>query len=341
MKIIRLIFSFLIIGLMVGCEPITETVKTQGRQIWVDDAPYFIKGICYNPVPKASEKRDFSSLDVDLALMVEAGINTIRVYSPIDEKTVLDKIEKAGIKVIINIGFNQQGYYDLNTQSYVDYIKKYKDHNAILLWELGNEYNYHPEWFGGDIKKWYTIINQAAKTIHKIDSNHPVSSAHGELPDSLAYAMCSDLDLWGLNVYRWDSPHALFDQWKKLSEKPFYFSEAGSDSYMTTERDEFAQGENQKAQSIANSKIVEAVFQNHHLISGLTLFSFSDEWWKAGNPEKQDTGGAAPNSSGVPYDGSPNEEYWGIVDIDRNKKESFHALKKQYQNFDLKKQKPN
>ena len=153
--------------------------------------------------------------------------------------------------------------------------------------------------------------------------------------------MCADLDLWGLNVYRWDNPHALFEQWEELSDKPLYFSEAGSDSYMTTDRDDFIQGENQKAQSVANSKIVDAVFQNAHLISGLTLFSFSDEWWKAGNPQQQDIGGFAPNSSGVPYDGSPNEEFWGIVDIDRNKKETFHVLKEQYINFDLKKQKPN
>ena len=344
MKITRLIFSLLtatLMSLMVGCNPATEKVTIKGRQILVNDTPYFIKGVCYNPVPKGSEKRDFTTLKTDLNLMVEAGINTLRVYSPIEEKSVLDQIEAAGIKVIISIGYNQQGYYDLNTKSYINYVKKYKDHNAILLWELGNEYNYHPEWFDGDIKKWYTIVNQAAKAIHQIDGNHPVSTAHGELPDSLAFSMCTDLDLWGLNVYRWDNPHVLFEQWEELSYKPLYFSEAGSDSYMTTDRDDFTQGENQKAQSVANSKIVDAVFQNAHLISGLTLFSFSDEWWKAGNPQQQDIGGFAPNSSGVPYDGSPNEEFWGIVDIDRNKKESFHVLKEQYRNFDLKKPKTN
>lgn len=328
------IFIWGITCLVLSCGKPSLVVTTLGRQIWVNDAPYFIKGICYNPVPKGKKKRDFSSLEADLALMVEAGINTIRVYSPIEEISVLDKIEKAGIKVIIGIGYNQQGYFDLYSKSYTQYIKKYKKHNAILFWELGNEYNYHPEWFEGNIKNWYSTLNEAAQTIHKIDGNHPVSSAHGELPDSLAFSMCSNLDLWGLNIYRWDNPSALFDQWEKLSDKPFYFSEAGSDSYMSIERDNFKEGENQKAQSVANAKIVETVFQNKHLISGLTLFSFSDEWWKAGNPDQQDIGGQAPNSSGVPYDGNPNEEFWGIVDIDRNKKESFHVLKEQYNHFD-------
>ena len=46
----------------------------------------FYKGMCYHPVPKGSDNRSFDKLTEDLALMKEAGINTIRVYSPIDEK---------------------------------------------------------------------------------------------------------------------------------------------------------------------------------------------------------------------------------------------------------------
>jgi len=56
------------------------------------------------------------------------------------------------------------------------------------------------------------------------------------------------------------------------------------------------------------------------------LFSFTDGWWKAGNPDKQDIGGWAPKSSGVPYDGAPNEEYWGIVDIDRQPKKGWEVV---------------
>jgi hypothetical protein len=56
-----------------SCTPSLDKVSTKGRQIWVNDSPYFIKGICYSPVPKGKEKRDFRSLDNDLALMLEAG----------------------------------------------------------------------------------------------------------------------------------------------------------------------------------------------------------------------------------------------------------------------------
>ena len=62
----------------------------------------------------------------------------------------------------------------------------------------------------------------------------------------------------------------------------------------------------------------------------MALFSFTDGWWKAGNNATQDIGGWAPNSSGVPYDGAPNEEFWGIVTIDRKKKQAFIVVKDLY-----------
>ncbi|MDG1529510.1 MAG: hypothetical protein P8I51_00410 [Polaribacter sp.] len=309
-------------------------VKVFKRQILVNDAPYLIKGICYHPVPKGSpNKRDFSSLKEDILLMKEAGINTIRVYAPIDDIAVLDQLALADIKVIIGFGYDQKGFYDIASGSFIEYVEKYKTHKAILLWELGNEYNYHPEWFDGDLKNWYNALNNAAKLIHQRDPNHPVTTAHGDLPDSLALQLSPNIDVWGLNVYRWDNPGSIYKEWEVISDKPMYLSEAGGDSYMTITKDGYEKGENQKAQADANATILKNIFKNNHIGSGVTLFSFTDGWWKAGDKYTQDPGGWAPNSSGVPYDGSPNEEYWGIVDIDRNKKQTFNVVKKAYRNI--------
>jgi hypothetical protein len=304
-----------------------ENVSVSGRQLFVNDAPYFMKGICYHPVEKGSETRSFDRIDADLEIMRDAGINTIRVYLPITERSVLDKIEAAGLKVIIGIGYNQGGKNDILSGSYLEYVNTYKDHNAILLWELGNEYNYHPEWFDGSVSNWYSAMNAAAKAIKEVDSRRPVSTAHGELPDSLALAMSPDIDVWGMNVYRWDNPETLFEQWAEISEKPMFLSEAGADSYMTAAMNGYEEGENEKAQADAVRKILEDVVKNKDVCSGVTLFAFADEWWKAGNPDEHDKGGWAPNSFGVPYDGAPNEEYWGILDIDRNPKAAYLVVK--------------
>ena len=310
-----------------------DNVQVQGNHLMVNNSPYYIKGICYHPVPKGQTIRDFQTIDQDLELMKEAGINTIRVYAPIDDIQVLDKIDAAGLKLIVGFGYNQNGVFDILSGTYLDYIKKYKDHNAILIWELGNEYNYHPEWFGGDIINWYNALSVATDLVHKLDPNHPVATAHGDIPDKQALQLNPNIDIWGLNVYRWDQPQSIFREWQSVSDKPVYLSEAGADSYMKIAKAGFEQGENQHAQAVANGKIIDAVFEESDNNSGIVIFSFTDGLWKAGNPDQQDVGGWAPNSSGVPYDGAPNEEYWGIVDIHRNKKEAFEVLKNKFLNF--------
>ncbi|MDC0380945.1 hypothetical protein OAM52_04670 [Flavobacteriaceae bacterium] len=333
MKLLSLcsVLLFSLVLLLIPNSP--DNVQVQGNHLLVNNSPYYIKGICYHPVPKGQTIRDFQTIDQDLELMKEAGINTIRVYAPIDDIQVLDKIDAAGLKLIVGFGYNQNGVFDILSETYLDYIKKYKDHNAILIWELGNEYNYHPEWFGGDIINWYNALSVATDLVHKLDPNHPVATAHGDIPDKQALQLNPNIDIWGLNVYRWDQPQSIFREWQSVSDKPVYLSEAGADSYMKIAKAGFEQGENQHAQAVANGKIIDAVFEESDNNSGIVIFSFTDGLWKAGNPDQQDVGGWAPNSSGVPYDGAPNEEYWGIVDIHRNKKEAFEVLKNKFLNF--------
>ena len=335
MKFLSL-FSVLLFSFTLYLVPTTNNVvEVSGRQLIVDNTPYFMKGVCYHPVSRGETERNFSTIDQDLELISEAGINTIRVYAPIDDIEVLDKIDAAGLKLIVSFGYNQKGVYDILSGTFLDYIMKYKDHNSILIWELGNEYNYHPEWFGGDIQNWYNALSQATDQIHDIDPNHPVATAHGDMPDKQALASNPNIDIWGLNVYRWDQPQSVFKEWQTVSDKPVYLSEAGADSYMKISKAGFKQGENQRAQAVANAKIIDAVFDRSDVASGIFIFSFTDGLWKAGNPDQQDIGGWAPNSSGVPYDGAPNEEYWGIVDINRNKKETFEVIKERFVNFSL------
>ena len=321
---------FFSISLM-SCE--SHSVSVSGRQLLVKGNPYIITGICYHPVPIGSDERSFETIDTDLALMVEAGINTIRVYEPIDDINVLNKIDAAGLKVIIGFGYNDpKDIYNIQSGNYMNYINSFKSHNAILMWELGNEYNYHPEFFDGDLKNWYVEMNNAAALIHENDQNHPVTTAHGDLPDALALSLSPNIDVWGMNVYRMVEPETIFPEWEAVSAKPMYLSEVGGDSYMAKSAKGYSQGENQKAQADANKIILEKTFESKEVCSGATLFSFTDGWWKAGENDVQDIGGWAPEGSGVPYDRVPNEEYWGIVDIHRNKKETFNVVKEIYLN---------
>ena len=303
-------------------------ITVSGRQILEDGNPYIIRGVCYNPVPSGSSSRNFGTLTQDLALMQEAHINTIRVYSPIASIAVLDEIAAAGLKVIMGFGYNQGGNNDILSGSYLTYVNTYKNHEAVLLWELGNEYNYHPEWFSNDVANWYAALNNAATAIHAADPDHPVSTAHGELPNAAALSSCPGVDIWGMNVYRWDNPAGIYSSWRTISAKPMYLSEAGADSYMNSAKNGYAAGSNEPMQADAVRAILNVVFSNADAGSGVTLFAFVDEWWKAGNPGVQDAGGFA--NGGAPYDNFANEEYWGMVKIDRTKKPAFDEVKSKY-----------
>jgi endo-1,4-beta-mannosidase len=259
-----------------------NTVSIQGRRILLNDSFYMIRGICFNPVAIGDDRfdpLDFSHIDEDIELMTEAGINTIRTYVPITSIGVLDKFAAAGIRIIT--GFPNYDdtfqYPDINHGTYLNYINTYKNHESILMWELGNEYNYHPEWFNNNINNWYTILNNAASAIHTADPNHPVSTAHGEVPATTALNLCPNVDVWGMNVYRWDDPSGAINQFSAISARPCYLSESGGDRYNASQAQE-----NQQNQADADLAIWNSIKGKLDICSGITFFSFVDEWWKGG-----------------------------------------------------------
>jgi hypothetical protein len=312
---------FLLFPLFLSSQTI---VRTEGKSLLVNDSVYIIRGVCYYPVAVGddrSDPMDFSYIDQDILLMRQAKINTIRTYVPIMSTEVLDKFAAAGIKIIMGFpNFDDTFQYpDISHGSYLNYINSNKNHDAILMWELGNEYNYHPDWFNNDINKWYTILNNAASAIHNADPNHPVSTAHGEVPASAVLALCAEVDVWGMNVYRWDNPSVAITQFTALSEKPCYFSESGADRYNKNRSREM-----QDEQANADLKIWKAIKDKFDQCSGITYFEFVDEWWKGGNNTAHDVTGFAMT---IPYDSYANEEWWGIVDIERNKSLAYETLK--------------
>ena len=327
--------SFLLSLIILSINSYGIEVKIENNTMVVNGESFYMKGICYHPVKIGKTKRSFDNLDDDIILMKEAGINTIRVYEPIDDINVLDKLTNAGIKVVISFGYNQKGKFDIVSGTFINYVRKYKNHEAILMWELGNEYNYNPQWFGGDINNWYKAMELVSQIIQIEDPDRLVSSAHGDLPSKDALNIASSIQVWGMNVYRWDKPASIFSEWQAISDKPMYFAELGADSYMTKATNKYTKGINEQAQADANEIILNEVLSNYDKNIGSFVFQFTDGLWKAGNPSKQDTGGSAPNSDGTPYDGTANEEYWGIVDINRNKKITFDVIKNAYVDFDI------
>ena len=303
-----------------------------GNQLLVNGKPYDIRGVCWSPCgigdSIGSKFTDWYKMDLPMIAAMHA--NTVRTYYPIEDINVLDAINVNGLKVII-------GFTTADTVKDLAYIDQFKNHKAILMWCFGNEFNYHPEWFGGDVRNWYNRLEALAKRARELDPNHPVTTAHGELPNSLARTMCPSVKLWGINAYRWDSLVNLFEDWAQRSSLPIWISESGADSYHTEYRDPPSGYESETEQDSASQKIWQRVMDNlgsrdpQKQCIGITFFEFNDEWWKAGNPSSQDIGEFSP--PGVAYDNFFNEEYWGFVKIDRTPKQVYNRFKKIWQQF--------
>lgn len=322
-----------------GVDTASENVKPGGvtivgRSIFIDGQLFHIKGVNWNPVGKGDghpDGLDYAGYaDQDIALMKAAGINAVRTYERLEDTVVLDKLHAAGIYVFSTV----LGWWQDDASVVTARVDAAKDHPAILAWVLGNEWNYNQLYSDGQLSNEQVRdkLNQAAALIKAADPKHPIATIYGELGDiEAAIDNMPDVDIWGINAYRGKDHAALFTQWRELSTKPMFLGEYGADAWDSRD----GGSENLAAQAEATTALTQQLIDAYTtsdgggVASGGFIFEWADEWWKAGDPATHDNGGAAPG--GGPYpDGTFNEEWWGIVDIDRTPRPAYEALKALY-----------
>jgi hypothetical protein len=257
--------------------------------------------------------------------MVELGVNVVRTYEPLLDRAVLDKLEQAGIRVIDSI----YPWGGSPADVVIERVRAVKDHPAILFWSLGNEWNYNGLYTGLSPQDSMARLNQAARLVKSEDTQHPVATIYGELPDAAVLAAMPDIDVWGLNAYRGISFGNLFDDWQSSSDKPMFIAEYGADAYNANTPAYDPESQSQAVVALTAEILDHASATSGDGVTlGGTLFEWADEWWKdeAGSLDAQDVGGIAPG--GGPYpDQVFNEEWWGLVDIERTPRPAFDALR--------------
>ncbi len=310
-------------------------VTTEGRKIFIGGVEYKVRAVAFSNVP---EGQTFDDLvldadhlsDHDLQLMQAAGVNTISTYyAPTFD--FLDECMKYNIRVIVGIPYYDTRIHpgpDIKTGSYIDYMALYMNHPAVLWVKLGNEYNYHPEWFEGDVDNWYRAMDTAALTLKAIDTNHPVSTAQGYVPDIGTLDKLKNIDVIGINGYTFDDYSGMIADFKAKSPKPFIFTEAGTDSYnmITNSHDE-------ASQAVALKHISRSI-DNDPDCAGWTVFEWINEpvkgfgGWGNGpilGPLVRKFGG-----SGVYPDDMSNERYFGLLTEDGVPKMSYYAIMEEW-----------
>lgn len=370
--------------------PVKVVKANDGWKLTVGGKPYFVKGVCYQYVPigQAEQYDLFSDVRkpwlTDGKMMKSVGVNTVRFYKPgkdvrATKSVIQDLYKKYGIKTALG---HYLGFWDWPPPDYsdpafrakiksevIEMVKAYKDEDGILFWILGNENNYS---FDRGVRDWstpeidalgtplkireakariyYRFMNELAKEIKEIDSDHPVVMGNGELVSIyIAKEECPDIDILGGIVYQGKSFGTYFERLKRNFGKPNVFIEFGSDSF-----DAVWQQESQDWQAFFIQLQWKEIVKNRAGGDGVGnslggfVFEWSDEWWKH-NPDYvpgrniHDTEASWSNTAyyfDAKAGNNINEEWWGITSLDskhlkddierRSPKKALHVLRKMW-----------
>ncbi len=333
---------------------LTGNINIKGRQLIVNGKPFIMKGICYNPVRKGGTHpsglitvnptaEDLVVIEKDFQMMHAAGINTIRTYEPLLDPHILDLLTKYQLHTIVPVLNSYLAPFHKVTST----IIRLRHHPSTLIWEIGNEWDTnffysknadpsHPEGIG--FHEAVSLVKHTARYIKSLDTTHPTSTVLTRASfnsESIwpTFLQLKNIDVFGVNIYHGlDFDHRL-EQWGSNMRKPLYIGEFGADAFNTT-----VNAEDDAAQEVATRSLITELLNNlsatnpQHVLIGGCFFEWTDEWWKdqKSSPNVHSTSGMREPDAGPYPDFVFNEEWWGILDIDRNPRPAYQTLKELY-----------
>ncbi|WP_282054665.1 glycoside hydrolase family 2 TIM barrel-domain containing protein [Maribacter luteus] len=200
-------------------------------QLYRNGQPFYIKG--------AAGISHFNDLGT-------IGGNTIRVYDTLNLLAVLNEAEKNNLAVIVDIplpNYNEKySYYKDQEMNNVrkakvrHLVRRFRNHPALLFWNLGNELYYPIKLFPNDFIK---AFNELIDIIHTEDPDHLVGTAvlgRGRISKLSMMLHSPKLDLVGYNIFGKikDIRSSVFFNSVMSGSFPYYISEWGIDGNWET-----------------------------------------------------------------------------------------------------------
>ena len=176
-----------------------EVRQTDGRwRLYVNHQPFFIKG---------------AGLEFgDQEKLAAAGGNSFRTWRTDNGRQtgqqVLDRAQKNGLYVAMGLDLSRERHgFDYSDSNAVArqlaeikvQVVQYKDHPALLMWDIGNELNLNSH----NPKVW-DAVNEISKMIHQVDPNHATTTSIAGISKDLVNEIKSrapDLDLLSIQSY--------------------------------------------------------------------------------------------------------------------------------------------
>jgi len=289
-----------------ACSASPLPIRVHGKFFFAGERKHFVKGVTYGPFAKGSHGAQYpetAAVDNDFALMAEAGVNTVRVFS-VPPLWLLEAAHRVGLKVLIGLSWSQHIAF-LDGAATQREIRKtlaagVRDccrHPAVFGYLVGNE-------IPPDMVRWHGVepvrrfVRDLVGCVKEEHQDALVSYAN--FP-STEYLTIDFTDFVCFNVYLHEE--AAFRRYiarlhNLAVDQPLVLTEFGVDSIR----------EGEEGQRRILSWQVRSAFESG--VAGAFVFAWTDEWFTGGHPIED-------------WD-------FGLVDRLRRPKPAFAGIAEQY-----------
>lgn len=287
-----------------------------------------IKGINYYPqaTPWNMFEEDFNIdiINTDFKIIKKANLNTIRIFIPYEDfgkakvneqklvklEKVLNVADSNNLKVIVTL-FDFYGNYDvldwtLNYKHATTIVSKFKDHKAILAWDLKNEPDLDFNARGKEnVISW---LEHLSILIKSIDKNHAITIGWSNAES--AEILKENVDFVSFHYYKdlQDFENAYKNLQEKIPNKPIFLEEFGVSSYSGFWK---PFGNSEEKQAAYYKQMQKVLTRNKIPFLSWTLYDFNE----------------VPKSvvGRLPWRVNPQKEF-GFINIKGEKKPAFKFI---------------
>jgi O-antigen biosynthesis protein len=253
-------------------------IEVRGKFLWTGTTKFFVRGVSYGPFRPDAMGSPFPSaeqINQDLALMRQAGINTIRTYN-VPPQRLLDLALQWNIRVLVGIPWEQHICFldDRQTARRIRAavsraVRFCNGHPSILAYFIGNEIpSPIVRWHGP--KKVSQFLGELYDTAKAID---PLTLATYANYPPTEYLQANFTDFYAFNVYLHAEPayrRYVARLHNLAGDKPLVLSEFGMDAIRS--------GEDYQADTLAWQ--VRSAFELG--AAGTVVFTWTDDWFTGG-----------------------------------------------------------
>src|SRR6516164_3642847 len=286
----------------------STAIRVHGKFFFAGKHKHFIRGVTYGPFAQGSHGAQFpepAMVDRDFALMGEAGINTVRVFT-VPPLWLLDAAQQEGLKVLVGLPWAQHVAFLDNPktqrqilEAVAKGVRSCRCHPAVFAYLVGNE-------IPPDIVRWHgaeAVRSFVRSLITCVREEHPEALVSYANFPSTEYLTIDFTDFVCFNVYLHDQ--AAFRRYiarlhNLAVDQPLVLTEFGVDS--------MRQGEEEQSRIL--SWQVRSAFEAG--LAGTFVFAWTDEWFTGGHVIE--------------------DWAFGLVDQERRPKRSFREIARQYKN---------